>query len=101
MKNTHDIESTDSWDNRELGASEQHVRKASTKREKAVDQKLGLQTISIRLQKSLIDNLKKLAEQDGIGYQPYIRQLLMRHVRQIDLEKRAQTKRDKHAYDAE
>lgn len=89
MKNLHKDQA---WDNRELGASEKHVRKASPEREKALDQRLGLQTISIRLQKGLIDNLKKLAEQDGIGYQPYIRQLLMRHVRQIDQERKEKAK---------
>jgi predicted DNA binding CopG/RHH family protein len=93
MKNTHKRD--EAWDNRELGASENHVRKAAPDREKALDEQLGLQTISIRLQKSLIDNLKKLAKEDGIGYQPYVRQLLMRHVRQIDHEQRGKAKREK------
>jgi predicted DNA binding CopG/RHH family protein len=95
MKNTHDLKSDEAWDKRELGASEAHVRKASSKREKALDDRLGLQTISIRLQKSLIDNLKRLADDDGIGYQPYVRQVLMRHVRQIDHERKEKAKRDK------
>lgn len=86
------------WENRELGASEEYVRKASSEREKALDESLGLQTISIRLQKSLIDNLKKLAEEDGIGYQPYVRQVLMRYVRQIEHERREKIKREKHAH---
>ena len=81
MKNTLKPHLKDMWDKRKLGASEQHVRKASPKREKDLDENLGLQTISIRLQKSLIDSLKELAIEDGIGYQPYIRQLLMRHAR--------------------
>lgn len=87
MKNTRKIElskegsSPDDWDNQLLGASEKHVRKSSQEREKAVDDSLGLQTISIRLQKALIHHLKNLAEKDGIGYQPYIRQVLTRHVR--------------------
>jgi len=73
--------SEEAWDNRELGASEKFVRKASKKREKALDEKLGLQSISIRLQKTLLDDLKDLSIDDGIGYQPYVRQVLMRHVR--------------------
>ncbi len=81
MKNMPKSHSADAFDKRKLGASEEFVRKASRKREKALDENLGLQTISIRLQKSLIDNLKELASEDGIGYQPYIRQILMRHVR--------------------
>ena len=96
MKNTHKVKRKDAWDNRELGASEEHVRKASPAREKALDDRLGLQTISIRLQKSLIDDLKELAEEDGIGYQPFVRQILMRHVRQVRHERREKIKRDKH-----
>ena len=93
MKNSHKKANHDAWENRNLGASEKHVRKVSSKREKALDEDLGMQTISIRLQKSLIDALKQLAAEDGIGYQPYVRQLLMRHVREIDLEKREKRKR--------
>lgn len=95
MKNTHDTKPEDAWDNRELGASEKHVRKASPNRENALDERLGLQTISIRFQKGLIDRLKKLAEEDGIGYQPYVRQVLMRHVRHVDHERREKTKNEK------
>ncbi len=97
MKNSpKKVNSEKAWDKRELGASEKHVRKASPEREKALDERLGLQTISIRLQKSLIINLKKLAEEDGIGYQPYIRQVLMRYVRKLDSERRAKAKHEKH-----
>lgn len=95
MKNTHKVNSKEAWDNRELGASEEHVRKASSDREKALDERLGLQAISIRLQRRLIENLKRLAEEDGIGYQPYVRQILMRHVRQIEHERREKAKHEK------
>lgn len=47
---------------------------------KAIDDSLGLQPISIRLQKSLLENLKSLAQLNGIGYQPLIRQVLTRFV---------------------
>lgn len=97
MKNTRKTNTKNAWDNRELGASESHVRKASASREKALDDRLGLQSISIRLQKSLIENLKKLADEDGIGYQPYVRQLLMRHVRHVEHERREKSKHDKHS----
>jgi predicted DNA binding CopG/RHH family protein len=95
MKNTHKTKSDDKWDSRELGASENHVRKASTTREKKLDDRLGLQTISIRLQKSLIESLKQLAKEDGIGYQPYMRQVLMRHVRHLGHERKEKAKREK------
>lgn len=100
MKNTHNKNSKDVWDKRELGASEKHVRKASPNREKALDERLGLQTISIRLQKNLIDSLKRLAGEDGIGYQPYVRQVLMRHVRHVDHERKEKAKREKHTLGA-
>lgn len=95
MKKTHEMNTEEDWDNRKLGSSEEHVRKASPDREKALDECLGLQTISIRLQKSLIDQFKKLAKEDGIGYQPYMRQVLMRYVRQVDHDRKEMAKRGK------
>lgn len=44
-------------------------------------EKLGLQPISIRLQKDLIENLKMIATTNGIGYQTLIKQILNRFVR--------------------
>jgi hypothetical protein len=91
MKNTGKINKKEVWDSRELGASEEHVRRAGIDREKALDERLGLQVISIRLQKHLIDDLKKLAKEDGIGYQPYIRQVLMQHMRYKEKDKRTKS----------
>lgn len=89
MSDMHKKHSEEAWDNRELGATESFVRKVSPEREKSLDDKLNLQIISIRLQKNLIDDLKEFAEEDGLGYQPYVRQVLTHHIRN---EKR---KRDK------
>lgn len=61
---------------------EYYTRKVPMHREKKIENDLGLQMISIRLQKVLIDELKQLAFEAGIGYQPYIRQLLTRHVQE-------------------
>ena len=97
MKNTRKKKSKEAWDKRELGASVKHARKASSSRENALDERLGLQSISIRLHKNLITSLKKLADEDGIGYQPYVRQILMRYVRRIDLERGEKLKHEKHA----
>ena len=90
MSDTHKKHSEETWENRELGATESFVRKVSPEREKALDEKLALQIISIRLQKNLIDDRKELAGEDGLGYQPYIRQLLTQHVRNEKI------KREKH-----
>lgn len=81
MKQMPKQHSEDAWDNRELGSSETFVRKVSPEREKALDEKLELQSISIRLQKDLIGDLKNLASEDGLLYQPYIRHILTQHVR--------------------
>lgn len=81
MKSTHKRFPAEKWETQELGATEKYARKVSPKREQAVDAKLNLHVISIRLQKNLIDALKSLAKEEGIGYQPYIRQLLTQHVR--------------------
>lgn len=96
MKNMRKKPNEELWDNKELGASKKHVRKTSVDQEKKLDENLGLQTISIRLQKSLINSLKSLAEEDGIRYQPYVRQILTRHVRQLHHDKREKIKHEKH-----
>lgn len=70
------------WDNGELGKSAEHVAFLSDEEEKAIDEGLGLQLISIRLSKSLIDQLKGLAKLEGIGYQPLIRHVLTKYAKE-------------------
>lgn len=73
------IESTtEAWEERQLGADEAFVEICDEFDEKAADEALELKMISIRLQQSLIDDLKAIAEINGIGYQPLIRQILNR-----------------------
>jgi len=78
MSNAKKIPGTvEAWESGELGNDEAHavvVPEASTE----VDQTLGLQAVSIRLQKSLIDDFKFLAEEHGMGYQPLMREALRR-----------------------
>lgn len=66
----------DKWETGELGRDETFVGQVAEEINKEVDEALELQLISIRLQKSLIEDLKTLARLDGIGYQPLIRQIL-------------------------
>jgi len=75
------IKVEDDWDTRVLGASEEFVKKSDENSEKQVDGSLGLQSISIRLQRELINDLKQLASDSGLGYQPYIRHVLTQHVK--------------------
>lgn len=69
----HEIEQ---WEDGDLGASADSVR-VSTNTE-SLDDALEMQLISIRLQKKLIADLKRVAGHYGLGYQPMIRDLLTR-----------------------
>ncbi len=73
---------TDRWESRELGTSNDSVHVVSEQLSQEIDQALELQLISIRLQKKLIEDLKNIAIEEGIGYQPLIRQALTRFVRE-------------------
>ncbi len=83
---TTKIENTaETWENGLLGQSEEHVKVAGRIDEGLINDALGLQLISIRLQKTLIDDLKLIAKMHGLGYQPLVRQILTRFA---DAEKR-------------
>lgn len=80
---TKKIKGTDeAWDTGALGATEQYAKPLSasdTKQDlEAINAHLGLQPISIRLEKSLIDDFKAIADLNGIGYQTLMRQALKR-----------------------
>lgn len=73
------LASTDeAWDNRELGCSEAHVKVSDDQLDIEINEALELHPISIRLNKSLIEDLKMIADLHGLGYQPLIRQILTR-----------------------
>ena len=73
------IASTDeAWDDRELGCSEAHVRVSDELLEVEINDALELHPISIRLSKSLFEDLKMIADLHGLGYQPLIRQVVTR-----------------------
>lgn len=79
MANTEKIEDTvAAWDEGVLGNDEQYVRRAGPEVEKAVDENLGLQSISIRLPKELIEQFKLISKIHGMGYQPLMREALKR-----------------------
>lgn len=78
---TKKIESTDdAWDDRRLGASEMHVVAVENEYAEALDDALGLQSISIRLPKQMIDQYKLIAHFHGVGYQPLMRDVMARFV---------------------
>jgi len=78
MSNDKITSTTEAWESRELGQDEEFVQIARDVNENLIDESLELQMISIRLQKSLIDDFKMLALIHGIGYQPLIKQALKR-----------------------
>jgi predicted DNA binding CopG/RHH family protein len=79
MSNVAKVPASDeAWDNGELGRQEAFVKKADGSIQAAIDKSLDLQQISIRLQKSLIEDFKIIAKLNGIGYQTLMRQILKR-----------------------
>jgi predicted DNA binding CopG/RHH family protein len=78
---TSKIENTaEAWDSRALGASAAHVAVADESHEQALDKAMELQSISIRLPQQLIEQYKLIAHFHGVGYQPLMRDILMRYV---------------------
>ena len=73
--------STDeAWESGRLGCDESSVRVAGPELESLVDESLGLQAISIRLPRHLIEAYKLIAAHHGVGYQPLMRDILQRFV---------------------
>lgn len=68
------------WDERKLGAEEEHVARADKSHEDALEEALEMQSISIRLPKQLIRQYKIIAAHHGVGYQPLMRDVLARFV---------------------
>lgn len=79
MSNTRIPASDEAWDERLLGADENHVKVAPTKFTDGIDEAAGMQLISIRLPRDLIEDYKLIASLNkDIGYQPLMRQILQR-----------------------
>ena len=95
--------SAEAWDSGELGEDMNSAIVASAETTRAINDALGLQMISIRLPKSVIEDFKVLAQIEGVGYQPLMRTALMRYAEceskrvmreyaaQRELEKKAAT----------
>ncbi|MBU0621455.1 MAG: hypothetical protein KJ795_06390 [Gammaproteobacteria bacterium] len=68
----------EAWLSGELGTDEEFVAVAPDDAESIINEQLDLQPISIRLEKSLIEDFKLIAAMHGLGYQPLMRQSLKR-----------------------
>jgi len=79
MSNKDKILGTEeAWESGELGADEKHVRVADGELAKQIEDALGMQMISIRLDKSLIESFRMLGAFHGVGYQPLMRDAMKR-----------------------
>ena len=79
MSKSHTIPDTEeAWESGELGRTEEFAQAAPNDVQAMIDEHLDLQPISIRLEKSLIEDFKLIAAMHGIGYQPLMRQILKR-----------------------
>ena len=75
------IKNTDeAWDSRQLGASDAHAAVASSEHLTALHDAMGMQMISIRLPKEMIEAYKLIAAHHGVGYQPLMRDILQRFI---------------------
>jgi uncharacterized protein (DUF4415 family) len=77
---TEIADTPEAWESGELGQSDKHAKAAPSKLASEIDDALGLQMISIRLDKELIDMFKLLGGKYQMGYQPLIREALKRFV---------------------
>ena len=68
------------WESGELGRDIKHARAADKKMGIQIDEALGLQMISIRLEKDLIESYKLLGTKYDMGYQPLMREALKRFI---------------------
>lgn len=83
MEPTEMILGTDeAWEAGHLGNDESHAVALSAEEQRIdnarIEESLGLHMISIRLERALIEDFKMIAELNGIGYQPLMRQALKR-----------------------
>jgi predicted DNA binding CopG/RHH family protein len=84
-KDRPEADDTAPWESKKLGADPKHAKRVSPELERemnaVIDEATGLKAISLRLPGQLIDALKTVAKEVGLGYQPYIRMILTDHVK--------------------
>lgn len=80
------LTSVEAWEEGVLGTNENFVKVADAALTEAIDAAAGTQMISVRMQQSMIDDLKAIAGRNGgMGYQTLMKQILQSF---IECEKR-------------
>lgn len=77
-EHTHILDTEEAWEEGKLGRDDAFVQTGDVAVDEAIDDAIGLQPISIRLERSLIEDFKMIAQLHGLGYQPLMRQALKR-----------------------
>lgn len=70
------VGSVENWENGQLGRDATHAKRAPKELEREIDEAQGMQAISIRLNKELVEEFKFIAKHHGMGYQPLMRKAL-------------------------
>lgn len=70
--------SVENWENGALGRDERYVKRAPLELEREIDDAQGMQAISIRLDRELIETFRQIARIHNMGYQPLMREALRR-----------------------
>ena len=68
----------EAWESGELGEALATAKVVSRERTMEIQEAAGMQMISIRLPKSVIEDFKVMAQIEGLGYQPLMRTALLR-----------------------
>lgn len=79
------LQESEEW---ETGGRAENSVAASSEEEAAIDAALGLQMISLRLPPAVVEEFKRRAAAQGLKYQPYIRQVLIDHLKRPSVEER-------------
>lgn len=77
-KDARILDTEEAWEQGELGRDEAFVQVVDPVDSAQIDELVGLQPISIRLEKALIEDFKMIAAIHGLSYQPLMRQALRR-----------------------
>ncbi len=70
----------EAWETRQLGADADSAQVAGAEHMAALNDALGMQSISIRMPKDMIEAYKLIAAHHGVGYQPLMRDILQRFI---------------------